>query len=248
MKQIPIYSYKGNEDKKVCVGYIEDNCYYTNRDFLKHFFRIFSGYGMSIDVYNQLIENKCLNVKILISLDYYCSDLSQWRKATDWENELNSGKIDNQLIMKIKDMTIINIKEVSNKMAEDIFSKGIGSKESRQSLLAKPIVVQGKLAESVMGKIGTKNAGKEVGKKLSLICKHPDKEETIKISSMVFISGKSVKSSTMWINVDEDGNIQKGSTVALLLEKYQLPNVNALDGKTLQTELDENNFLAIKAY
>lgn len=133
-------------------------------------------------------------------------------------------------------------------MVEDIFSKGIGNKEGSKSLDAKPVVVQGKVAEPVMGKAGSKNAGKEVGKKLSLVCKHPDKEEPIKISSMVFISGKTVKSSTMWINLDEDGNIQKGSTVAMLLQKYQLPNVNAIEGKTLETELDENKFLAIKAY
>lgn len=133
-------------------------------------------------------------------------------------------------------------------MTEDIFSKGIGNKEGQKSLQPKSVLVQGKLAESVMGKVGSKNAGKEVGKKLTLICKHPDKEETIKISELIFVSGKTVKTSTMWINVDEDGNIQKGSIIANLLEKYQVPNVNALEGKTLQTALDENNFLAIKAY
>jgi len=133
-------------------------------------------------------------------------------------------------------------------MAEDIFSKGIGNKEGMKSLEAKPIVVQGKAAEPVLGKKDGKNAGKEVGKKLVLICKHPDRTEPIKISTLVFISGKTVKSSTIWINTDEDGNIQKGSTVACLLDKYQVKNVNELEGKTLQTELDENKFLAIKAY
>ena len=131
---------------------------------------------------------------------------------------------------------------------EDIFSKGIGNKEGQKSLLAKPVVVQGKLAEPVMGKLGSKNSGKEVGKKLTLICKHPDKEEPIRISSMVFVAGKTLKTSTMWISLDEDGNIEKGSHVATLLEKYQVPNVNSLDGKTLQTDLDENKFLAIRAY
>ena len=132
-------------------------------------------------------------------------------------------------------------------MAEDIFSKGIGDKE-RQSLTAKPVVVQSKEAEPVIGKAGSKNAGKEVGKKLTLFCKHPDKAEPIKISELVFIAGKTVKTSTIWINLDEDGNIQKGSMIAALLDKYQAQNINELDGKTLQTELDENKFLAIKAY
>lgn len=131
---------------------------------------------------------------------------------------------------------------------EDIFSKGIGNKEGQKSLLAKPVVVQGKLAESVLGKKGGKNDGKEVGKKLVLICKHPDKEETIKISSMALRVGNTIKASTIWIALDTDGNIEKGSNVALLLEKYKVQNVNELDGKTIETELDENKFLAVKAY
>lgn len=131
---------------------------------------------------------------------------------------------------------------------EDIFSKGIGNKEGKKSLDAKPVVVVGKAAEAVIGKLGSKNAGKEVGKKLVLICKHPDREEPIKLSSIIFVSGKTVKTSTLWINLDSDGNIEKGSLVAILLDKYRKATVNQLEGTTVETELDENKFLAIKAY
>jgi hypothetical protein len=134
---------------------------------------------------------------------------------------------------------------------EDIFSKGIGNKENVRSLDAKPVVVSGKLAEQVYKK-GTKEEDKPksrpVGRKLVLICKHPDKEEPIKISEIMFIVGDTVKTSTMWINQDEDGNIEKGSVVALLLEKANVKSLNELDGKTLQTQLDKSKFLAIKAY
>lgn len=138
-------------------------------------------------------------------------------------------------------------------MNEEIFSKGIGNKEGKKALEPKPVVVLSKEAEPIFKK-GTspeeKASGnaKQVGRKLVLVCKHPDKEEPIKISEMVFVAGKTIKTSTIWINVDVDGNIEKGSNIAILLEKYQVPNVNALEGKTLQTELDENKFLAIKAY
>jgi len=132
-------------------------------------------------------------------------------------------------------------------MNEDIFSKGIGNKELK-SLEAKPVTVQGKLAESLLGKAGTKNAGKEVGKKLVLICKHPDKQEPIKISEMMLRAGNTIKASTMWINLDEEGNIQKGSHVAILLEKYKVASINEIEGKVVETELDSNKFLAIKAY
>ena len=143
------------------------------------------------------------------------------------------------------------IEKEEEKMNEDIFAKGIGNKEGAKSLQAKPVVVQGKKAEPVYKK-GTKEEekakAKPVGHKLVLLCKHPDKDELIKISEMVFVAGKTLKTSTIWINIDDEGNIQKGSIIATLLEKYKAPNVNALEGMTLQTELDENRFLAIKAY
>ena len=69
-------------------------------------------------------------------------------------------------------------------MTDEIFSKGIGSKEGI-TLNAKPVIVQGIKAEPVKGKAEGKNAGKEVGKKLILICKHPDKEEPINLSTLV---------------------------------------------------------------
>ena len=129
-----------------------------------------------------------------------------------------------------------------------IFSIPVGNIEPVKSLPAKPVVVVGKVAEPVIGKQGGKRAGQEVGKKLVLLAKHPDKEESIKISSMLFISGKTVKSSTIWVNLDAEGNIEKGSQIAILLEKYQCKTLNELEGKTVLTDLDENKFLAVKCY
>lgn len=135
-------------------------------------------------------------------------------------------------------------------MTEDIFSKCIGNKEQK-SLDAKPVVVLGFAVESVVGKSGGKNAGKEVGKKLVVLCKHPDKTDPVKISSIASIVGttkKELKSSTLWVNLDEDGNIQKGSMIAVLLQKYNVQSLKELEGKTVETELDESKFLTIKAY
>lgn len=132
-------------------------------------------------------------------------------------------------------------------MDEDIFSKGIGDKEQK-SLEAKPVIVQGKVVEPVTGKAGSKNAGKEVGKKLTLICKHPDRTEPISLSSIVIVSGKSLKNTALWLNLDEDGKLQKNSPIALLLQKYGANSINELEGKTIITELDESKFLTIKGY
>lgn len=130
-------------------------------------------------------------------------------------------------------------------MSEELFSKGIGTKEQK-SLEAKPVVVVGKLIEPIIGK--TKNIGKEIGKKLVLICKHPDRTEPINLSSVVVISGKNIRNMPLWVNLDEDGYLQKGSAISLLLQKYGANSIAELDGKVLQTEMDENKFLTVKGY
>lgn len=136
-------------------------------------------------------------------------------------------------------------------MTEDIFNKKVGNKEQK-SLDAKPVVVLGFVVEPVIGKKDGKNPGKEVGKKLVVLCKHPDREEAVKIStvmSLVTSAGnkKEIKSNTIWVNLDEDGNLQKGSGIAVLCEKYKVEVLNDLIGKKVETEL-EGKFLTIKAY
>lgn len=132
-------------------------------------------------------------------------------------------------------------------MTEEIFNKKIGDKEVKP-LDAKPVDILGFVVESVTGKKGTKNAEREVGKKLVLLCKHPDKDEQIKISSITSIVNKSLKSMTLWVNLDEDDNIQKGSTIAILLNHFKVGMIKDLEGKKVDTELDESKFLTIKAY
>jgi hypothetical protein len=135
-------------------------------------------------------------------------------------------------------------------MTEDIFSKKIGNKEQK-ALDAKPVVVAGFVVEPVKGKEGGKNAGKEVGKKLIILCKHPDRDEHVKISTIMSLTTtgqkKEIKSQTIWVNLDEDGNIQKGSMISVLLQKYKVETLNDLVGKAVDTEL-EVKFLTIKAY
>lgn len=136
-------------------------------------------------------------------------------------------------------------------MTEDIFNKKVGNKEQK-SLDAKPVVVLGFVVEPVVGKKDGKNAGKEVGKKLVVLCKHPDREEQVKISTIMSLitsagNKKEVKSNTIWVNLDEDGNLQKGSGIATLCQKYKVETLAELEGKTVETEL-EGKFLTIKAY
>ena len=63
--------------------------------------------------------------------------------------------------------------------------------------------------------------GKTDNKSSKVVCavKHPDKAETINISSVAYRKGNAITNSGTWLNKDEDGLIRKGSALAFLLEK-----------------------------
>ena len=86
------------------------------------------------------------------------------------------------------------------------------------------------------------------GKILNCVSKHPDKEETIKISSVAYLRDKQVITSGLWFTLDKEKNIQKGSALAIFLEKNQAKNPTELIGKEIETELDEKEWLCFKAY
>lgn len=90
--------------------------------------------------------------------------------------------------------------------------------------------------------------GKVVGKKVTCMSKHPDKDEVIAISTVKFVKANIVKSSGLWVNTDDDKKIQKGSALALLMNKADVKTPKELEGKELDTELDERGYLCFKAY
>lgn len=83
-----------------------------------------------------------------------------------------------------------------------------------------------------------------------LICKHPEREEPIEISKVKIVKGNTVKVSGLWWSEDEDGHIQKGSTVAELLNHCKSESLKELEGKEVETtkESDTSSYLVIKAY
>ena len=91
--------------------------------------------------------------------------------------------------------------------------------------------------------------GKET-KIVVLMCKHPDREETIEISKIKLVKGNTVKTSGLWWNEDSEGLIQKGSAIAELLSFCSVETPKQLEGKELDTttESDTSSYLVIKAY
>jgi len=85
---------------------------------------------------------------------------------------------------------------------------------------------------------------------LNLSCKHPNKEEVINLSKIKILEGEKLKTLSLWVAQDDDGQIQKGSSVALLLQFLNAENVKALEGMEIMTvkESEDSKYLVLKCY
>jgi len=84
-------------------------------------------------------------------------------------------------------------------------------------------------------------------KKVACEVKHPDREETFTMSSVAYLQDRNVVTKGLWFNKDSEGKIQKGSSLAVFLEKVGVKTISSLVGKEVDTELD-GNYLCFKAY
>lgn len=121
---------------------------------------------------------------------------------------------------------------------QEILGKGIGSKEATALKPKKVKIVGVRIAE----------VGEKKNKKLVIIVKHPDKTENIEISSVKYEVKGSLKTSGLWINLDEDELLRKGSALALLLEFLGVSAPIELTGKEINTAEDDKGYLMLKAY
>jgi len=97
--------------------------------------------------------------------------------------------------------------------------------------------------------VGVNNsAGKRVGEKVLLMCKHPAKPELLQLSSIKYEKNNRTEFSALWFNPDAEGKITKGSALAHFLNFYGCKVIKDIDGKELQTCKDPNDYLTIKCY
>ena len=115
---------------------------------------------------------------------------------------------------------------------------GVGTKES---IALQPGIVEIKAVE-------IQEVGDKKNKKLSCTCKHPAKEETINISSVKFENKGKLESVGLWINLDEDKKIRKGSALAVFLMTTNCAKISELVGKSVNTTTDEKGYLTFKGY
>ena len=130
-------------------------------------------------------------------------------------------------------------------MSEDFLNKGVGTKEPK-SLEPKKVTVMGvRLVPKTK-----KGEEKPVGELITLICKHPDKVDSIELSNAKLIVNDQIKLTALWRNEDEDGLLLKNSAAARLLVHYKAETYNSLIGTEVETayQSDTAKYLCIKAY
>lgn len=120
---------------------------------------------------------------------------------------------------------------------------GIGVKDIKR-LEPNPCKVLG------VGKVSLNNKKRpgEIIEKIVFSCKHPERETPIEFSDCQLISKKEVVIRPTWLFLDEDGSVQKGSTLAQVLFFYQAKNLNEMVGKEVKTAVDDRGYICLKAY
>lgn len=123
---------------------------------------------------------------------------------------------------------------------QEKLEKGIGTTEAE---VLKPAKVR---VENV--RLEVVRFGNKTNEKLVLSCKHPDREEPISISKAKVLIKDKVRISGIWYSTDSEGLIQKGSTIAELLNYAKVSTPKELTEKEFETITDDDGYLVIKAY
>ena len=120
----------------------------------------------------------------------------------------------------------------------------IGTKESSKLKPSKVKIV------SVEFQTETKE-GKKMKSPLAIInCKHPDREELVKISKIKTERNGKLEVVSLWTNLDEEGKLQKSSAVSDLLRFLKVETLEAIYGKEIESieQSKEDTYLCLKAY
>ncbi len=121
---------------------------------------------------------------------------------------------------------------------QEKLEKGVGDKEPKK-LEAGKVRIVGVRIEYVE---------KARSDKVVFIIKHPDQDDPIEISSAKVQLKDKLRTYGLWYKEDEDGNIQKGSTLAVLMNHLELSALKDCEGKEAETISEVDGYLVLRAY
>ncbi len=136
-------------------------------------------------------------------------------------------------------------KESKQSDVEDYLNTETGDNEGSQALEPKEVVI---------ASIGTKTHNKEDKKMdnplIEILCKHPDKDEPIKLTSIKRLSGEKIIESALFVAVDDDKKFFKDSAIAYLLKFKGVKKLSDLEGKKIDTvkKSETSKYMALKCY
>lgn len=132
-----------------------------------------------------------------------------------------------------------------SKAIEDYLNTPTGDTEGSQLLEPKEVTIGG-----VSIKTHNKDGEKMDNPLVEIHCKHPDKDELIKITSIKRLSDEKLITSALFIAVDNDKKFYKDSAIAFLLRFMNCTVLSELEGKKINTvrQADKSKYIALKCY
>ena len=127
---------------------------------------------------------------------------------------------------------------------QDILKTKIGTKEVKKLKPAKVVI------KSVEIQTETKDGKKMKSPLINICCKHPDQEEPIRLTKIKCERNGKLEVVSLWVNLDDVGDIQKSSALADLLRFEGVETAEQLLNKEVETIIQskEDTWLCIKAY
>ena len=88
---------------------------------------------------------------------------------------------------------------------------------------------------------------KAIGKKLVLIVKQNNYDKEIEISGVQYVKDKKIKTSGLWLKLDEDGKLPFNMGVSIMLRHLNITAIKDIVGKDIMTATNEGGYLVVKA-
>lgn len=133
----------------------------------------------------------------------------------------------------------------TQEVSTDLLNATVGDNEGYVPLECKPVVIK-----EVVIQTHNKEDKKMDSELVQIHCKHPDKDDFIKITQIKKISGDKMVNTALFVNVDSEGKFMKDSGIATLLSFKNVSTLKALEGLEIDTvkESETSKYMCLKCY
>jgi len=127
----------------------------------------------------------------------------------------------------------------------DILNATVGENEGSKALDCKPVTVA-----SIIIQTHNKNGEKMENELVNVLCKHPDKDDPIKLTQIKWINGDKMVNTSLFVTLDGDKKFMKDSGIAKLLAFKNVKTLKELEGLEFETvkESERSKYMCLKCY